>query len=359
MIELSTLAKELQDSLNNLGLGYTFKIFSDTGKFQKSIREDNAVTEYINGELRSLSSDLTTLDDGSILATQNCKLDLIFMLEDEEENEQEEFFEISQENGEISTKQGETIIGNITKVNTIHKALNNYFQSNSVSQNSVSDGNGKVFIVTKIYQLAESGQRSQVEILGNSFTFSVYIYYMFVQNGINTKNQTFELDGLTIPLQSITIYRTPVMDGNVYADTKNGSAKNIASMSQFSVSIELPALTKEFTDTVLESLYDGELNVPHILRVNSNYYLVSFGENRLIGETIKNMGQSITFVECPDEYDLLNFPTYNNKTYRLYLYNFSGIKYLCTSLNGSSAIGFNFDTKEFGEEPSGSSTRLN
>ena len=358
MITLLSLARHIEHELNESGLGYAFKIFSDTGEFQKATRNKNTVTECINGELRSLSSDITTLDDGSILATQNCKLDLIFRLEDQEENEVEEFIEINEKNGKISVKKGETIIGSASQVNDIRTVLNNYFQTSSVFQGPIEDGAGKSFIVTRIFQLAESGQRNQIEILGNSFVFSVYVYYMFVENGINTKNQVFELDGLDIPLQSITIYRTPVMDGNVYANTKDGSVRNISSMSQFSVSIELPALTKDFTFIVLESLFNGELNVPHILqtRVNNkgDYYLVSLGENRLIGETIKNMGQSISFVLCPDEYDLLNIPEYEQRSYLLKLDDISGVKYLSTQ-----SIAFNFNDKTFGDMPSGAKTPLN
>ena len=54
MIEISNLAKDLQEKLNYTSniTGHNFKIFTDTGKFKKANRSGNKVTEYINGVLK-------------------------------------------------------------------------------------------------------------------------------------------------------------------------------------------------------------------------------------------------------------------------------------------------------------------
>jgi hypothetical protein len=84
MIDISILAKDLQDKLNftsNL-TGFNFKIFADTGKFKKATRSGNKVTEYTNGVLKVLSSDVSNLTDGSIFATINANLQVILRLND-------------------------------------------------------------------------------------------------------------------------------------------------------------------------------------------------------------------------------------------------------------------------------------
>ena len=305
MISLSTLANILEEKLNENSEGLKFKINADTGVVKKAKKNINTVTEYINGELRLTSSDLTNLTNGLIVATQNCKLDVIVRLEDEEEDYQDKVFKFDKE-GNIVEEDGTYVVGNNTKIANVRKALETAFQNND--NEPIQDGD-KEFSVTTIYQLANSGIRDQVSGLGNSYTFSVYIFYMFVENGINTKDSTFYLDGLLLPLEMVSIFRSPTMDGVVPLNTTNGAVKNISSMSSFSITIDVPAIVGQ-NPAFFSYLFDGDLNSAHILKVEikgqTYCKLVCFGENKLSGETIKNMGQTLTFVECPDEYDLIN-----------------------------------------------------
>jgi hypothetical protein len=207
--------------------------------------------------------------------------------------------------------------GDKSRIMIMRHYLDSVFQGNVIE--NMTDDDGKDYVVSSVYEFAQSGTRAQVDIIGDSYTFQTTIYYSFVQNGINTRSAIFYLDGAIIPYQSMTMYRTPTMDGNVYANTTNGATKNLVSQSTFSVAFELPALKDDTTNKMLEYLLNGDLNQAHLLRVNINGtikdYLVTLGELRLIGEIVKNLGQSVTFMEAPDDYDLISFGNYLNVYY--------------------------------------------
>ena len=170
----------------------------------------------------------------------------------------------------------------------------------------------KTYSVTTVYQFVETGNREQNPLLGNSFSYTLNIYYSFIENGLNTRSMVFYLDGVPIPYQSNTLERNSIMDANVYADTQDGTAESVATQSTLNISFELPAIANNtVTNTILSYVLDGELNQAHILKLALNgedrYYLVAISGSRLSGETIKNIGQSLTFVPVRKNYNLLKF----------------------------------------------------
>ena len=314
MIGLKTLAENLQTKLNttahNLGADHLFfTIKADAKNFEKSLRIGNNVKEKINELLTLQSSDVSNLTDGSMFATMSCRLQVIFRLKGNENDEDTEIID-------PDTHQVVDVIeGNYTKIERVRNILSAAFQTNT--QEVMTDSASKNYLVCTLYQFIETGDRAQVQILGDSMSFTAYISYMFVENGVNTHDIEYRLDGNIIPFQTNTTYRTPTMDANVYADSTNGAVKNISSQSIFSVSFQLPALRNNVTRLMFDWLFGGDLNVVHILYIKyltsaedytEKHYLVCFGENNESGETIKNIGQTMTLVECIDDYELINIP---------------------------------------------------
>lgn len=321
MINVKELAKTLQNKLNS-ELGFNFYITTDTADLKLPKREDNEIIEYINGVLAPISSELTNLvasnDKTLLYATQTCNLRLIVPIQ----NEEFDTFVLSDGTVTETPPEDSNLIVNYiqgyrTKLDNVRSVLTDIFQG--VSVEDMEDEDGEIYSVTTVYSLQEGRERAQVPMIGDSYSFYITIYYSFIQNGISTKNMTFTLDGVRIPYQNVTVFRTPSMDGNIYANTVDGSVKSISSQVSFSVSFELPAFKEErTTENVIDYIINGEMNQAHILTFaingKSKDYLVTFGENRLMGETIKNVGQNITLVECPDEYDLISF----NNNYYIY-----------------------------------------
>lgn len=306
MIKLSILARKIEEKLDVAGRAYgcKFKIATETGDFEKSIKNINEVTEYINGIIEAGNSSVTNLISGDnspgiLYATQTCYLKFVVKLEDEEQD----------------TQYGDDIFyGNKHKLESIRNVLNNVFEQNSLE---VIDDGSKSYAVTTVFSLEQTGERAQLPIVGDCMTFTAEAYFMFVENGINTRNFTFLLDGIIIPYQTVTSYRTPTMDGNVYSNTIDGATKNLVSQTTLSISFELPALTDEITEKMIAYILESNAN-SHILTVKINNrektYLVQFGEVKNIGETIKNVGQTLSLMESPDIYDLISFDS------NLYIY---------------------------------------
>ncbi len=301
MIDITQLAERIQDELNEGQTFYNFKIVCDTAEFKKPKRELNNITEYINGLFTTNGSDVSTLNSGLLVSTLNSTLRIIMRMKGFEENV------YSEPNGDNDREI--LAYGDNSRVSLMRSYLDNFFKANDTW--SDIDKDGKEYVISAVYDFAQSGIRGQVERLGDSFTFSTNVYYTIVQQGINSQSAIYTLDRVVIPYQSVTSYRTPTMDGNVYANTTDGATKNLSSQSTLSFAFELPALSDTTTGNMLEFLFDGELNQAHFLTQNINgktkNYLVTYGEIKLIGQTIQNLGQSLSLVECPNDYDLIHF----------------------------------------------------
>lgn len=299
MISLENLTTALQDKLNESTLaGVKFNIVTDTGEFKESERKGNAITQYINGVMRCTSSEVTTLSNGVLFATMSCNLSIIVDLADEEKDEVITF----------SNGKTQTVIGYENQIKSVRESLVSIFQSNTVSDITDTDGNS--YTVSAIYQLPTSGLRGMEQKVGDSFTFNVYILYLIVEDGINTRNSVFTFDGLTLPYQSMTINRAQMQDGYVFANSQDGTTKNLTAMSMLTLTFELPALKDNITSEIMNFVRFGNLNEAHILTYYVNgeekFYLVSLSEANEIGETMKNVGQKISFTEIPKDYELVN-----------------------------------------------------
>ena len=81
-------------------------------------------------------------------------------------------------------------------------------------------------------------------------------------------------------------------------------------MSQLMVSLELPALESEVNEKIRDFIFDGTLNKKYSLglgfnNANMHYYDVTMSVGRLNGETVKNMGLQVSFVEIIDDEEIV------------------------------------------------------
>ena len=356
MIGIEILAAQIQQKLNRVQ-GLNFYIATETGDLKLPEFIDNQEIEYINGVMQSISSEITNLTAGVgkslIYATQTCSLRLIVPIPNEE------YDTFILKDGSVTSEPPqnvedivEYIQGYQTKLNAVRNRLQSIFQGITVED--MQDDDGKTFSVTTAYSLSEGRMREQAPMIGDSFSFYVTIYYSFVENGINSRDLTFMLDGVLLPSQLLTVFRTPTMDGNVYSNTKDGAVKNIASQSSFSATINMPSFDKDrATNYIIEYVMRGKLNQAHLLTFSINgieeSYIVTYGENRLMSEPIKNVGEYITLVECPNDYELIYF----SKDY--FIYQPTASNYSITPSSGAqtyvfsegSADGFYNETTSF------------
>ena len=307
MIGLEKIAEQLSARLNDNLYGYKFKVFSDSGEYAKAERENNQILEVINCLITTGNTDLTNLTDGNVIATQNYRLELLLRLENFEEIIQDEGVDLPGQEDQIR----EIIDGNVERIRKLRDILSSVSQQNY--QDALVDEKGKTFAVTTVYQFLQSGSREQRPGIGNSLSFSMNIYAMFIENGVNTQDVKYYLDGNIIPFQSNTSYQVPTIDSYVYANTRDGRTKALASQSTLSWNFELPALNNEVTRVITDFIFNNKLNLAHVLTIEHGdkveCYFVMLGESKQNGETIKNIGQSISIFEAPNDYELVEVPS--------------------------------------------------
>lgn len=300
MVDLKTLTENLEQKLNTLGAEYelNFALVADTGKYQPPIREDNTVTEYINGVFSLVTSDISNLTDGTVIATQQARVDIILRLPDYTADEV--YNNIAFEGVE-------------TRISQVREILNNLTQTSELSE--ITDINGVKYNLSTIYQSAVTGERRFVPNIGDSFTYTLFIYYIQIEQGVNSRDMLLNLDGYILPFEAGTINRSKTFDANVFSDTADGTIENIPIQANFNISFEFPLTQNNFFETLLDNLLGNDkLNTAHCLRFydkksgREKLFVVSLAENGLNFETIKNVGAKVTFLPMRKDYLLLSFP---------------------------------------------------
>ena len=305
MIQFSELSNKLKERLFTLGNEYdlNFHIVNDTGEYKEPERYNNTVIDYVNGVIKLTSSDLSKLSDGTVVSTQTAKLDIIIRLPDISADE------------EFNGHQYETVEDKINKVRSV---LNKLTQESSYEK--MTDADSIEYSVSTIYQSATTGERNIVAHVGDSFTFTLFAYYMIIQGGLNSSNIVFNIDGYVLPYQTMTINRSITYDSNVYSNTTDGAIENVPIQSNWSVSFELPALKSGFFENIVRFIFGNDkLNTVHCLNIDldgsNKAYLVTLAETNLNGESYKNAGLKLVFFEAVNNYYLISLPS-NAKVFR-------------------------------------------
>lgn len=300
MVEISKLTEYIQNALNTAKNGLNalpsteFKIFTDTGVLKRDIREENTVTEIINGVVSVGASDRFFLSNGLEFSTLPLTAEFIFALEDEEEDGG---FKYEEDNGMPVVSQ--EYIGNETKIATIRKILDTAFNS-SQTITTLTDEDENAYATSIIAQIAEDGERGENPVLGFSFSFSVNFFFTFVENGINSRNGSFRLDGVELPYSTMSITKIKSVD-NVVLSGENGNAGNVINFVTTGFTFELPALAKGNNKNkfLTELLANDDLISAHVLTVDldgvSRNYLVHLTENNATLSGIQNIGLKLTF----------------------------------------------------------------
>lgn len=308
MINAEILKQKIQTRIENESRarqqGYHFIFFTDTDEYKHDQRVKNRVDEYINGLFSIESSDVQNLTNGMVFATQSAVLEIIFRMPDRE-------YDLKDEQGRI------TVQGWRTKINNIRAILDTVCQRNTTEV--MEDSNRNKFYVSTIASFADSGTRSQEANLGDCFTFKINLYYMFVENGINTTSREIQIDDTYLPVQTYTETNIRTEDSNVYADSLNGTTKSIQLQQTWGLTVEFPYVDNQFLKSMLKEIQAGELNFVHMLLLGelgnyANYANGKRQDGKLVyvsqivvnGDTNKNLGGKITFTEAIDNYELIS-----------------------------------------------------
>ncbi len=304
MITIQQLTERLNTELNSNSNGFVFKLFTDTGKFKKAIKNRNTITDFINGIASVVSSEVVNTNNGTLVGTMTTRTEIIVRCRD---NEEDLYRTIIDEQGEET--QALVKYGNETFMSQIRGVLDGYTAQTQFFP--LEDNKNKQYDVSVAFSFASTGLRETKPIVGDSMTFIIYGYYNIIESGENSRNYELWLDGERVPYSAMTPRRAPTQEQDVYADTEDGSVKATISNTVWGLSLECPSFVGEFSTAIKNYISIGERNKAHLLRLNMNgvesAHLVFFGECSTTAKGILNAGQYISFMDAISDYDLISF----------------------------------------------------
>lgn len=280
MILLKTLAGKIEKGLNALSaandLGIVFKIHSDAGEYKKATVSRTEKKRYTNGLLQVVSSSIVPVQNLTV-ATQQARLEVAVQLLDKNTD---------------------------TEIIEMHRAvLDGYFKATTLQH--IEDESGNTYSVSSTYSLASTGVVTAESPLGTSVTFTVFIDYAMVQNGLNSSQFTVTLDGVNVEYTSLTIDRTAAMESATY-NNDNGAGRNIANSTALTFIMEIPAtVTDNAANSALRGfIMDGDMETVHSLTVDigtkGRTYSVLFGSANIAINGYQNAGYTVKMVEAAD-----------------------------------------------------------
>ena len=296
MIPLNAIKDDLQSRLNKAGT-LQFILHTHTGKFVRAVKASvNEIDRKINGLVTLTSSDVETVQTGIDVASMTLKIDFVIRCKDDEDD----VYDIT-----VNGEQGDLLeSGNVSYVNQVYNALND-FASKQYTGLLQAEGNGNYAIACS-FDLVNDGVRDKRPTIGDSFTFTLFAYYNIVENGENSKNIEYFLDGYVIPYTSAKIGRQPIAESDVYSGENVAKATSTATLMY--CSLTAPSFYGKFADYVRDFVL-GVSNDVHILTYRcatpspmgyEDYFksfFVVFGDSSLSAEGVANVGSVVSFSE--------------------------------------------------------------
>lgn len=300
MIKLSYVANLIENGLNAaLGdVGYTFKIWADAGQMVRALRSGNAVAAVIPATLRSVSS----ANEGNILVmgANGLMLDVAIPVKRPKTSAE-------QTPAELEKVQD----GQYPFVEEVKAILDDYFQVSQVF--SAEDEEGVSYTVSMDAGRSQTGVVDILPRLDECLTVSVFISLTFLQGGINARNVALNIDGVRVPLATVTFGRSNRLSSDVYNEAP--VVKNLATATSFSIDFAFPATSDNSTKQAFLALLKGKPNIAHFVEVNigsvfDGSYLMAFDNLQMNAQGVLFAGITGALIELADNPSVIDTPDY-------------------------------------------------
>ena len=297
LLQISQMIEQgLTSQLNDPNID--FKIWANAGELSKSLRSGNTVQAYIQGTLRSSSSS----NEANILSMgyNGLTLDLSVPL---------------QAPKTLATQTAEDLQRIVDSqypfVSLIASTIDAYFSVANAFQ--LTDENGTQYTVSIQAGRAITGNVDVAATLGNNLIFTVFIGVYFLEGGVSARNVILTIDGVRVPLSSVTIGRANRMANDVYQNSM--TVKNMSSATALSIDFAFPANSDNTTAQTFLSLLNGQPNVAHFveLRIGSQYdgqYLMMFDNLNIAAQGVQFAGVTGSLIEVVGDPQFINVPDY-------------------------------------------------
>lgn len=266
-------------------LPYRFKVFIDTGRYQRSMRQKNTRVSTINALLETTDTDMLLLGGGLRAVAINLTLTFLIPVPDSVINE-------------------ENAITDYTFVEEFRQGLESVF---TTSEKTTLTANGKSYVGGVSASFPIAGELLQRQIIGQSIEYSCYLQFSYLANALNSSDVSFYLDDDTvaIPYTTYSIRRESTLSANTYSSVANNEGKTYAENSIFGVDLNVPAIdptSSTTAQTIFNYLMGVEsANTKHTLTIayrteNTQTIDVIFGKTIDGGENVTNVSRQISFV---------------------------------------------------------------
>lgn len=300
MIKLSDIAKYIEDGLNAaLGdVGYSFKIWADAGEMIHALRTGNDVRHWIPANLRSVSS----ANEGNILVmgANGLMLDVAIPVKRPKTS-------AVQTPEELEKIQD----GQYPFVEEIKAVLDDYFQVSQVFTRE--DADRVSYTISMDAGRSQTGVVDILPVLDECLTVNIFISLTFLQGGINARNVVLNIDGVRVPLATVTFGRSNRLSSDVY----NAAAvvKNLATATSFSIDFAFPATSDNSTKQAFLALLEGKPNIAHFVEVNigsafDGSYLMAFDNLQMNAQGVLFAGITGALIELADNPSVIDTPDY-------------------------------------------------
>lgn len=283
MLTIEELKKEYIDKVL-AATNLPFAVFTDTGDFQKAIRQGNQVTEYINGLLTVSGSSTEYAGEQKIISIST-ELRFIVRIDDDHNAD-----------------------GSFNNIKNFRELLSAAFQSVE-PQFTAKDKDDKQYRVVVGYTLPATGTREQRSLIGDSLTYSCSVYFAYLANSINASDVKLTIDGEQVYFLAIGLTRRPSLVANLFTGSTNGESAVYAESAGFVVDLTLPAFITVMGGTIADYILGiEEANTPHtvVLDYGGNgektvTKTMIFGESSGTGQGIENIRYTVSLVPYATE----------------------------------------------------------
>lgn len=286
MIELLTIAQNIESALNTQaeadGIPQRFRIFADAGKYKAAARNGNTVTEYINGVVTAVSSEVIPYKGGIKVASQMARLELMVGIAD----------------GQVYE----------TYLAPIKACMNSVFQTPTVKE--LEDESGEKYSASITYTLTNINDYiEQRQGIGLSIPFVAYVEISYVTNGVNSDNiivtwKSSEMaEAVQIPYLVCQLTRSMSPDTQVYANS-GGVQQSKQISTTFGLDITVPVIKPTqsvLMQKILKFVLTGENTVADVtinVSGETTTKKMIFGSTTTAIEGVQNAGLQFALVEA-------------------------------------------------------------
>lgn len=263
---------------------FRYRVLTNVGAYEKAYRANNLRVGTITALIQTTESEIMLLGGGFNAVALNASIRFLVPVDDV--NDTEGSYPIINK-----------FMDEITEALTVNGKL-------TLTLNKGEGENEKTFIGAMSTSFPIGGDLDIRPSLGNSFAFTVYMEFGYVQNAINSSDVQFYLDDdeSPIPYTQYNLTRKNTLSGNLNSTAENEQAQTYAESSTFGVDMSIPALSSGITATAINSYIIGAnpANTPHKLRMVRNGIsqeeTVIIGSVSETGQGAENVAWQLSFV---------------------------------------------------------------